>query len=147
MHSTEHSTDSSQYAPPTLQAISLWSETNMQVCRQLLDYAAGTAKEGLHLATELQTSTVEATQHGQAHMFQVLRELSAAPTQPLDSYQKSLQVCADTAQQFYKLHLGNTQVILRSTEQVVLLAQQTSARIQESYKECTDKLKSLYVPA
>ena len=140
------STDRSQYARTTLEAMSLWSEAHMQVCRQLLHCAAGTAQEGLHLATELQTSTVEAAQHGQAYMFKVLRELSEAPKQPLDYYQKSLQACADTAEQFYKLHMGNAQVSFRSAEQVVILAQQASTRIQESYKECADKVKSLYVP-
>jgi hypothetical protein len=30
---------------------------------------------------------------------------------------------------------------------VGILAQQASTRIQESYKECADKIKSLYVPA
>lgn len=141
------SMDRSQYARTTLEAIGLWSEATLQVWRQWLNCAAGTAKEGLHLATELQTSAVDAAQHGQAYVLQCLRELSEAPKQPLDYYQKSLQAYADAAEQFYKLHLGNAQVSLRSAEQVVILAQQASARIQESYKECADKLTSLYMPA
>ena len=139
--------DGNHYARTVLEALSLWSETNMNVWRQVLDCAAGTAKEALHLATELQTSAVEAAQHSQSYMLQCCRELSEAPKQPLDYYQKSLQACTDTAEQFYKLHLGNAQVSLRSSEQVVILAQQASTRIQESYKECADKLKALYVPA
>jgi len=141
------SMDRSQYTRTTLEAIGLWSETALQVWGQWLNCAAGTAKKGVHLATELQTSAVEAVQHGQAYVLQCLRELSEAPRQPLDYYQKSLQVCTDAAEQFYKLSLGNAQVSLRSAEQGIILAQQASTSIQESYKECADKLKSLYVPA
>jgi hypothetical protein len=139
--------DRSHYARTTLEAIRLWSETNMQVWRQVLNCAAGTAREGLHLAIELQTSAVEATQHAQDCMFQCFREMSEAPKQPLDYYQKSLQACTNTAEQFYKLQIANAQVSLRSAEQVVILAQQASTKVQESYKEYADKLKSLYMPA
>jgi hypothetical protein len=139
--------DKNQYARTTLEALSLLSETNMQAWRQALDCAAGTAKEGLHLATELQTSGVEAAQHGQAYLFQCLRGLLEPPTQPQDYYQKSLQACTKTAEQFYKLQLGNAQVSLRSAEQVGILAQQTSAKIQEGYKECAEKLQALYASA
>ena len=142
-----HDTDRSHYARTTLEAISLWSDTNLQVWRQVLNCAAGTAREGLHLATELQTSVVEAAQHTQDCMSQCFREMSEAPRQPLDYYQKSLQACANTAEQFYKLQLANAQVSLRSAEQIVILAQQASTKIQESYKEYADKLKSLYMPA
>lgn len=141
------SMDKSQYASTALETMSLWSETTLQVWRQWLNCAAGTAQESLHLATELQTSAVEAAQYGQAYMFQCLNELVQAPKQPLDYYQKSIQACTETAEQFHKLHLGNAQVSLRSAEQVVLLAQQASTRVQESYKACADKLKSLYTPA
>ena len=127
--------DRSQYARTTLEAIGLWSETNMQAWRQGLHCTAGTARESVQLATELQTSGVEAVQHGQAYMLQRLLELSEPPKQLLEYYQKSLQACTDTAEQFYKLQLGNAQVSLRSAEQVVILAQQASTKIQESYKD------------
>jgi hypothetical protein len=139
--------DKTQYARTTLEALSLWSETNMRTWGHMLHCAAGTAKEGLHLTTELQTSGVEAAQHGQAYLFQCLRGLLEPPAQPQDYYQKSLQACTDTAEQFYKLQLGNAQVSLRSAEQVVILAQQTSTKIQESYVEYAEKLKTLYAPA
>ena len=50
----------SQFTRHTLEALSLWSETNMQVLRQWLDCSASTAREGLSLSTELQTSVFEA---------------------------------------------------------------------------------------
>ena len=130
-----------------LEAISLWSETNMQVLRQLLDCSASTAREGLNLSTELQTAAFEAANQGQSYMLQRLSELPDAPRHPLDYYQKSLMACVDTAEQVYKLQLGNTQVLLRSAEQVGIVAQQASQRIQESYKELADKLRLLYAPA
>ena len=114
--------DRSHYARTVLEAVSLWSETNMHVWRQVLNCAAGTAK-GLYLATELQTSAVEAAQHSQSYMLQCFRELSEAPSSRW-TITRSLQACTDTAEQFYKLHLGNAQVSLRSSEQVVILTQQ-----------------------
>ena len=134
----------SQFTRKTLEAISLWSETNMQVLRQLMDCSASTAREGLSLCTELQTSVFEAAKHGQSYMLQRLSELPDAPKQPMDYYQKSLMAGIDTAEQVYKLQLGNAQVLLRSAEQVGLVAQQASQRIQESYKELADKLRGLY---
>ena len=136
-----------QLTRKTLEAISLWSETNMQVLRQLLDCSASTAREGLSLSTELQTAVFEAAKQGQSYMLQRLSELPDAPKQPLDYYRKSLMACVDIAEQVYKLQLGNAQVLLRSAEQVGIVAQQASQRIQESYKELTDKLQLLYAPA
>jgi hypothetical protein len=136
-----------QFTRQALEAISLWSETNMQVLRQLLDCSASTAREGLNLSTELQTAAFEAANQGQSYMLQRLSELPDAPRHPLNYYQKSLMACVDTAEQVYKLQLGNTQVLLRSAEQVGIVAQQASQRIQESYKELADKLRLLYAPA
>jgi hypothetical protein len=136
-----------QFTRQALEAISLWSETNMQVLRQLLDCSASTAREGLNLSTELQTAAFEAANQGQSYMLQRLSELPDAPRYPLNYYQKSLMACVDTAEQVYKLQLGNTQVLLRSAEQVGIVAQQASQRIQESYKELADKLRLLYAPA
>ena len=133
-----------QFTRQALEAISLWSENNMQVLRQLLDCSASTAREGLNLSTELQTAAFEAANQGQSYMLQRLSELPDAPRHPLDYYQKSLMACVDTAEQVYKLQLGNTQVLLRSAEQVGIVAQQASQRIQESYKELADKLRVLY---
>ena len=134
----------SQFTRKTLEAISLWSETNMQVLRQMLDYSASTAREGLSLFTEFQTSIFEVAKQGQSYMLQRLSELPDAPTHPMEYYQKSLTAGMDAAEQVYKLQLGNAQVLLRSAEQVGIVAQQTSHRIQESYKELADRLRSLY---
>ena len=137
----------SQFTRRTLEALSLWSETNMQVLHQLLDCSASTAREGLSLSTELQTSVFETAKQGQSYMLQRLSELPDAPKQPMDYYQKILMAGVDTAEQVYKLQLGNAQVLLRSAEQVGIGAQQASQRIQESYKELADKLSLLYAPA
>jgi hypothetical protein len=137
----------SEFTHKTLEVISLWGDTNMQVLRQLLDYSASTAREGLSLSTELQTSILEAAKQGQSYMLQRLSELPDAPKHPMDYYQKSLMAGIDAAEQVYKLQLGNAQVLLRSAEQVGIVAQQASQRIQESYKELADKLRLLYAPA
>ena len=78
-----------QFTRQALEAISLWSETNMQVLRQLLDCSASTAREGLNLSTELQTAAFEAATQGQSYMLRRLSELPDAPRNPLDYYQKS----------------------------------------------------------
>jgi hypothetical protein len=145
MQSTENK--GSQFARKTLEAMSLWSDTNMQVLRQWLDCSATTAREGLSLSIELQTSILDAAKQGQSYMLQRLSELPDAPKQPMDYYQKSMVACVDTAEQVYKLQLGNAQVLLRSAEQVSMVAQQAGKRIQESYKELADKLRGLYAPA
>ena len=144
----ESTTDrGSQFTRKTLEAISLWSETNMQVLRQMLDYSANTAREGLSLFTEIQSSVFEVAKQGQTYMLQRLSELPDAPKHPMEYYQKSLTAGIDAAEQVYKLQLGNAQVLLRSAEQVGIVAQQTSQRIQESYKELADRLRALYASA
>ncbi len=102
----------SQFTRKTLEAISLWGETNMQVLRQLLDCSASTAREGLNLSTELQTSVFEAAKQGQSYMLQRLSELPDAPKQPMDYYQKSLMAYVDTAEQVYKLSTYFRRVVL-----------------------------------
>ena len=145
MESTEDK--GSPFTPKSLEAVSLWSNTNMQVLRQLLDCSANTAREGLSLFTEFQTSVFEAAKQGQSYTLQRLSELPDAPKHPMEYYQKSLLAGMEAAEQIYKLHLGNAQVFLRSAEQVGLVAQQASQRIQESYKELADRLRSLYASA
>jgi len=140
-------TSGSQSIRTTLEAIRLWSDTQMKVWRQLLDCSASTAREGLNLSAELQTAALEAAQQGQSYMLQRCSELPEAPRHPVDYVQKSLRAWIDNTEQVYKLQLGNAQVVLRSAEQVGLVAQQASTRIQESYQELADKLQALYTSA
>ena len=81
----------------------------MQALRQLLDCLP--AQGGFEPSHELQTAVFEAAKQGQSYMLQRLSELPDAPKQPLDYYQKSLMACVDTAEQVYKLQLGNAQVL------------------------------------
>ena len=134
----------SQYLRTSLEAIGLWSAAHMQILRQLLDCSASTVKEGVSLAIELQTSAFETAQQGHTCMLKQITELLEAPRNPLAYYQQSLMACVDTAEQVYKLSLGNTQVVLRSAEQIGLVVQQTSKRIQESSQGLADQLQSLY---
>ena len=104
----------SQFTRKTLEAISLWSETNMQVLRQMLDYSANTAREGLSLFTEIQTSVFEVAKQGQSYMLRRLSELPDAPKHPMEYYQKSLTAGIDAVEQVYKLQLGRFSSVLLS---------------------------------
>src|SRR5512134_1186215 len=86
-----------------VEAFSVWADANQKMLRELVDLSASTAKEGVRLYAEIQSSAVEAVKEGQAYMLRRQSELPEAPRDPLSFYQKGVLESVESAQRTLKL--------------------------------------------
>ena len=118
----------SQFAGKTMETISLWAETNQRILKELADFTAGTAKEGVRLYAEIQQNAVKA----------ISETPTSLPWQPAtwqEGYQKA-----------FKLFEGNVQAVSRSAERVQVSAEQAGKGIQEAFSAVAEKMKGFYTP-
>jgi hypothetical protein len=79
-----------QFTGRAVEAFSLWADANQKVLRDLVDFSATTAKEGVRLYAEIQSSAVEAVKVGQSYLLRRQGELQDAPRDPLGFCQKGM---------------------------------------------------------
>ena len=137
----------SQLTARGVEAFSLWADANQKVLRELVDLSATTAKEGVRLYAEIQSSAVEALKDGQAFLLRRQGEFQGTPQDPLSCYQKNVLESVEGAQKAFKLFEGNAQAMTRSAERLQVTAEQASKEIQTTFAHLAGKVKSLYVPA
>lgn len=136
----------SQFAGRAVEAFSVWADASQKILRELVDLSASTAKEGVRLYAEVQSSTVEAVKEGQAYMLRRQDELPDAPRDPLSFYQKGMLESVESAQRTFKLFEGTAQAMTRSAERLQVTAEQTSKDIQDTFTQLAGKMQSLYTP-
>jgi hypothetical protein len=136
----------SQMAGHTAEAFSLWADANQKILRELVDLSAGTAKEGVRLYAEIQSSAVEAVKEGQSYLRRRQDELAEAPRDPMSVYQKGVLESVESAQKASRLFEGTAQAMTRSAERLQASAEQTGKEIQATLTQLAGKVKSLYTP-
>jgi hypothetical protein len=129
-----------------VEAFSLWADANQRVLRELVDLSASTAKEGVRLYAEIQSSAVEAVKEGQSYMLRRQNEVQEAPRDPLSFYQKGVLESVESAQRTCKLFEGTAQAITRSAERLQVTADHAGKEIQATFTQLSGKVQSLYTP-
>ena len=114
-----------QLAGKTVEAVSMWADANQRLLRELSDFAAGTAKEGVRLCAEINQNTV--------------KTLGEAPS----SLPWQSGLWQEGCQKAFKLFEGNIQSVNRSAERVQASAEQASKGIQEAFAAIGERMKSL----
>ena len=129
------------------EAWSLWADANQRVLRELVDFSASMAKEGVGLCSEMQSSALEVFKDGRA---QLLRRPGDAPDTPKDAlgcYQKNvLESAVEVTQKTFSLLEGNAQAMTRSAERMQVTAERATKEIQGSFAQLAGRVKSLYSP-
>jgi hypothetical protein len=143
MHATEIM---SQITGRAVEAFSAWADTNQKILRELVDLSASTAKEGVRLYAEVQSSAVEAVKDGQSYLLRRQGELRETPGDPLSAYQKGVLESVESAQKAFALFEGTAQAMTRSAERLQVTAEQTGKEIQATFAQLAGKVKSLYSP-
>lgn len=136
----------SQLTGRTVEMFSLWVDTNQRVLRELVELSAATAKEGVRLCAEVQSSAVEAMKQGQAYVLRRQDELPDAPRDPLGFYHNGVLESVETVQRTFRLLEGTTQAMTRASERLQRTADQTSKDIQATFTDLAGKMQSLYTP-
>ncbi len=129
-----------------VEAFSLWADANQRVLRELVDLSASTAKEGVRLYAEIQSSAVEAVKEGQSYVLRRQNEVQEAPRDPLSFYQKGVLESVESAQRTFKLFEGTAQAITRSAERLQVTADHAGKEIQATFTQLSGKVQSLYTP-
>lgn len=135
-----------QFTGRAVEAFSLWADANQKLLRELVDLSASTAKEGVRLYAEIQSSAVEAVKEGQSYMLRRQDELPEAPRDPLSFYQKGVLDSVESAQRTFKLFEGTAQAMSRSAERLQVTAEHTGKEIQATFTQLAGKVQSLYTP-
>jgi nucleoid-associated protein YgaU len=129
-----------------VEAFSMVAEANQKILRDLVDLSASTAKEGVRLYAELQSSAVEALKEGQDYLLSRQSEIQEAPRDPFAFYQKGVLQSVEGAQKAFKIIESNAQAMTRSAERLQVTAEQTGKEIQATFAQVADRMKSLYSP-
>jgi hypothetical protein len=129
-----------------VEAFSLWADASQKVLRDLVDLSASTAKEGVRLYAEIQSSALEAVKDGQAYTLRRQGELPEAPRDPLAFYQKAALESVESAQRTFKLFEGTAQAVTRSAERLHVTAEHTGREIQATFTQLAGKVQALYSP-
>jgi hypothetical protein len=129
-----------------VEAFSMVAEANQKILRDLVDLSASTAKEGVRLYAELQSSAVEALKEGQDYLRSRQSEIQEAPRDPFVFYQKGVLQSVEGAQKAFKIIESNAQAMTRSAERLQVTAEQTGKEIQATFAQVAGRMKSLYSP-
>jgi hypothetical protein len=136
----------SQITGRAVEAFSVWAYANQKILRELVDLSAATAKEGVRLYAEIQSSAVEAVKEGQSYVLRRQSELQDAPRDPATFYQKGLLESVEGTQHGFRLFESTAQAVTRSAERLQAKAEQTGTEIQATVSQLVGKMKSLYTP-
>jgi len=136
-----------QFTGKAVEALTLWADANQKVLRELVDVSASTAKEGVRLYAELQSSAVEAVKGGQDFLLGRQAQWQEIQKDPAAWFQKSLLDGMEEAQKAFKLLGGNAQAITQSAERLQATAEQASKEIQQTFAGVGSRLKALCTPS
>lgn len=136
-----------QLTGKTVEAMALWTDANQKILRELADLSASTAKEGVRLYAELQSSAVEAVKQGQGYWLRRQSDAAEWQKDPFAWCQKSVLDGIEEAQNAFKLIEDNAQAITRSAERLQATAEQAAREIQQTFAGLASKTKTLYTPS
>ena len=136
-----------QITAKSVEVCSIWADANQKVLRELVDLSASTAKEGVRLYAEMQSSAVEAVKESQAFLLRRQGDMRDAPKDPLTCYQMNVLESVEGAQKTFKLIEGNARAMTRSAERLQVTAEQAAKEIQATFAQLAGKVKSLYSTA
>lgn len=135
-----------ELAGRTVEAFSLWTDANQNLLRELVDLSASTAKEGVRVYAEIQSSALEAVKEGQCFLLHRRDAMQDAPRDPFGTYQKGALESVESAQKTLRLFEGTAQAMTRSAERLQVTAERTGQEIQATFTQLAGRVKSLYRP-
>lgn len=133
-----------QFTGKAVEAFGLWAEANQKIMRDLAEFSAGTAQEGVRLYAELQAAAVEAVKEGQSYWLRRQGELRDVPKDPFSWYQRSLVEGTEQTQKAFKLLESNAQAVARTAERIQLTAEKAAKEMQQTFASVAEKAKVIY---
>lgn len=133
-----------QIAGKAVETMTVWTDANQRVLRELIEFSAATAKEGVRLYAELQQGAIEALRDSQATAARWQDAWQDGAKEPVGACQKILSDGVDGAQKAFKLLEGQAQALGRSAERLQTSAEQAGKDIHATYTAVVAKMKDVY---
>jgi hypothetical protein len=130
-----------------VEAMTVWSEANQRVVRELAELSATAAKEGVRLYAELQQAGIEALREAQATAMRWQSGWQETPRDPFAWYQRTLAESVENTQKWFRMLESSAQSVTRSAERLQTGTEQAGKGIQESFTEAVSRLKDVYAAA
>ena len=132
-----------QLSGKAIETATVWTDANRRVLRELVEFSAVTAKEGVKLYAELQQSAVEALCESRAVARRWQGAWSGGATDPMHLYQKALMDSVDSVERALKFLEGHAQALARAAERVQTSAEETGKSIQETCTAAVTKMRDV----
>lgn len=133
-----------QAASKAVETMTVWADANQRVLRELVEFGAASAKEGVRLYGELQQSALEALRDTQAAALRWQSAWQNGGKDPVQFYQKALADGVDGAQKAFKILETGAQAVTRSAERLQTSAEQAGKGLQETCTAVVTKMKDVY---
>ena len=127
-----------------VEAMTVWSEANQRVARELAELSATAAKEGVRLYAELQQAGIEAVREAQATAMRWQSGWQDNSRDPLAWYQRALSEGMENTQKWFRMLESSAQSVTRSAERLQTGTEQAGKGIQESVSQTVTKMKDVY---
>jgi len=133
-----------QLTGKAVETMTVWADANQRVLREMVEFGAASAKEGVRLYAEIQQSAIEMLRDSQAAALRWQNAWQDGAKDPVQLYQKALADGVDTAQKAFKVLEAGAQAVTRSAERLQTSAEQVGKGIQETYTAVASKMKDVY---
>lgn len=133
-----------QFTGKAVETMTVWADANQRVLREMVEFGAASAKEGVRLYAEIQQSAIEMLRDSQAAALRWQNAWQDGAKDPVQLYQKALADGVDTAQKAFKVLEAGAQAVTRSAERLQTSAEQVGKGIQETYTAVASKMKDVY---
>ena len=136
-----------QNSGKVVEAMTVWSEANQRVVRELAELSVAAAKEGVRLYAELQQAGIEALREAQTTAMRWQSGWQEAPRDPFAWYQRALAEGMENTQKWFRMLESSAQSVTRSAERLQTGTEQAGKGIQESFTDAVSRLKDVYAAA
>src|SRR5262245_10414330 len=130
-----------------VEAMTVWSEANQRVVRELAELSATAAKESVRLYAELQQAGIEALREAQATAMRWQSTWPDSSRDPFAWYQRAMTEGMENTQKWFRMLESSAQSVTRSAERLQTGTEQAGKGIQESFTEAVSRMKDVYAAA
>jgi len=136
-----------QYTGKTIEALTLWADTNQKILRELAEFSAAAIEEGIQLHGKLQSSTVDALREAQGYCLNRQSRSKDLQKDPFGLYQGNLLGEVQEIQTGLKLLERNAVAFTQSAERFRGTAEKASRDIQQACSKLVAETQELYASA
>lgn len=136
-----------QFTGKAMEALTLCTEANQKILREMADLSASTVKEGVELCARLQSSALESVKAGQALWLRRQSDLAEWKCDPVGGYHTSLLETVQETQKGLKVCQDSFQAMTQTAEHIQSASEKAAKEIQQTCCNLATGVKAIYLPA